>query len=52
VDITWGDGVLASATIRNISGIAKCTVRHGDKTVEIDFAGRDAVTLGANLTPE
>jgi len=52
VDIQWVDGGLASATIRNINGLPKCTVRHGEKTIEIDFAGRDAVTLRSDLTIE
>lgn len=52
VDITWHDGKLASATIRNINGEPHYTVRSGAKTTKIDFDGRDVIVLNGDLTLE
>ena len=49
VDITWRDGKMDSATIRNISGSGKCKVRHGAKLVELDLAGKPSLNLGGGL---
>jgi alpha-L-fucosidase 2 len=49
VDVTWKDGKLASATVRNVSGDGRCKVRLGDKVVELKVKRGKAITLNANL---
>jgi alpha-L-fucosidase 2 len=51
VDVTWKDGKLASATIRNMSGANVCNVRLGEKVVELKFGKKKSITLNANLRP-
>ena len=49
VDVTWRDGKLESATIRNVSGLAKCKVRLGNKTVDLKVKNGEAISLNAKL---
>ena len=52
VDVVWQDGKLTGTTIRNINGETQATVRHGDKTVKINFDGHNSIMLKSDLTPE
>ncbi len=49
VDMTWTDGELTQATIRSTQD-RPCTVRYGDKTVQIDAAKGQTVRLDGELT--
>lgn len=49
VDVTWKEGKLVSATIRNVNGANVCRVRLGDKAVDAKFGKRKTVTINANL---
>ncbi len=49
VDVTWKDGKLVSATIRNVNGANVCRVRVGDKAVDAKFGKRKTITINANL---
>jgi len=51
IDISWNDGTLTSATIRNINGKPPQTVRYRSSVADIDFAGRTSVMLGPELQP-
>lgn len=46
LDMSWSDGSLESATIRNITDTPRtCTVRHGDKTQSITLAANESKVL-------
>jgi alpha-L-fucosidase 2 len=49
VDVAWRDGKLASAVVRNVSGAGDCRVRLGAKTVGLQMATRNAISLDASL---
>lgn len=49
VDVTWKDGELVTATVRNINGGGLCNVRYGDKVVELKFGKRKTISLNAKL---
>jgi alpha-L-fucosidase 2 len=49
VDIAWGSGKLAAATIRAAQG-GNCLVRHGGKSVAVGFAPGQSRQLGADLS--
>ncbi len=49
VDVTWKDGKLDSATIRNISGAIQIKVRLGDKTVKLKVQPGKTISLNAKL---
>ena len=49
VDVTWRDGKLESATIRNVSGLTKCKVRLGGKTTDLKVKNGEAISLNAKL---
>jgi alpha-L-fucosidase 2 len=49
VDLSWKDGKLASATVRNVSGDGKCRVRYGDNVSELRIAQGRAKKLNAEL---
>ena len=49
VDVTWKDGKLESAVVRNVNGAEKYKVRLGKKTVEIKVRNGKAVSLNEKL---
>jgi len=49
VDVTWKEGKLASATVRNTSGDGLCKLRLGNKVTEVRVKRKSAVILDANL---
>jgi len=49
VDLTWRDGTLASAAIRNINGADTCRVRLGGKVIEAKVRKGKAISLNADL---
>lgn len=49
VDMSWANGKLASATIRNISGDGKAKVRYGGKMVNVRIKAGAAVKLDAAM---
>ncbi|HEX5218334.1 MAG TPA: glycoside hydrolase family 95 protein [Verrucomicrobiae bacterium] len=49
VDLSWKDGKLASAGLRNVNGANLCRIRCGDKVVEAKVRKGKAISLDANL---
>jgi alpha-L-fucosidase 2 len=49
VDVEWQGGVLASATIRSLTG-KTCKVRYGEKIVELTLQPGAAIRLGKDLS--
>jgi alpha-L-fucosidase 2 len=50
VNIAWRDGLLASASVRNVSRqTTPCPIRYGDKTVSISLKSGQTVELDAAL---
>ncbi|HVM62823.1 MAG TPA: glycoside hydrolase family 95 protein [Verrucomicrobiae bacterium] len=50
VDMTWKEGMLASASIHSISG-TKCRVRYGDRAVELAIKPGASRSLDGQLNP-
>ena len=48
VDMTWRDGRLVSATIHSDLG-EPCSVNYGGKTVAVEIAKGQSITLDGNL---
>jgi len=48
IDIDWQDGELASATITSKGG-TQCTVRYGDKTIQLKLMPNESKRLGGQL---
>jgi len=49
VDVTWRDGKLFSAVVRNVNGSERCVVRLGERTVEIKVRRGKAAKLNHKL---
>ena len=49
IGITWKDGKLASATVKNICADGHCKVRYGDKVVDLDVKRDGTKKLNAEL---
>ena len=49
VDISWRDGTLTGATIRNVNATAGCKVRYGPKTLDFRLGRGESKNLGRNL---
>jgi alpha-L-fucosidase 2 len=49
VDVTWKDGKLATAVIRNVNGAGVCKVRLGDKVAEVQIKRGKTISFDANL---
>ena len=50
LDIAWRDGRLASVTVRNKNGRARCRMRYRDKLVTVSVAPGKSKTLDGNLS--
>ena len=49
VDISWKDGKLLSATVKNVTGNGKVPVRSGDKLVNLTISQGGIKTLNSDL---
>ena len=49
IGIEWKNGKLVSATLKNVSGVGKCTVRYGGKVAELNLAKGESKTFSAEL---